>query len=1279
MLTVTWDGGGDGVNWTDPLNWSTDSLPGPADDVVIGAANVIHASGNHTILNLTSGGDLSITGGSITVTTGASSVAGTLTINAGTLQANGATATFAANGSVSLTHAGLFALGGGQLDLSNATSYAQGTFTTSTVRADGAASIVDLSGVTSITGTTGAINIGALAGGSINLSSVTTLTARDTNVSADGAGSTVELSSLATWNDATLLSSLNVANGGDVQVPSLTSFERGTISVMNMTAAFPVITDFDAGSLFVAGAGSSLTMAGLTSYDQNFLSTATFQANGIGSTLDLTALTSITNSTTNAIDINALAGGTVALGGLTTLTSRDTDVTADGSGSVVDLSLLASWNDATTLSSLNVANGGDVQVPILTSFERGTISVTNMTAAFPVITDLDAGSMVVTGAGSSLTMAGLTSYDQSFPGTALFQANGIGSKLDLTALTSITNSTPNALDINALAGGEVELDGLITLTARDTDVRADGSGSVVDLSLLAIWNDATTLSSLTVANGGDVQVPILTSFERGTINVTNMTAAFPVITDLDAGSMVVTGAGSSLTMTGLTSYDQSFPGTALFQANGIGSKLDLTALTSITNSTPNALDINALAGGEVELDGLTTLTARDTDVNADGSGSVVDLSLLPMWVDATALSSLTVANGGNVQVPILTNFERGRINVTNMTAAFPVITDFDAGSLFVTGAGSSLTMAGLTTYDQSISGTATFQASGAGSKLDLTALTSITNSTPNALDINALAGGEVDLDGLATLTARDVDLTADNGGSVTLTSLATWTDTAGLSSALVSNSGNIDLGLASLALEGVALRPQSSGTIDGGTLQLDAGSQLNGNGGTVNANVSNLVGSVALGANTADPGEVSIVGDFAQSAGGTFAVNIDGPTAGADYDQLVVQGTVSLDGPLTIARNYTPAIGETWTIIDNDGADPVVGTFELSPEGDIYTVGGLPFQLSYVGGDGNDVTLTRVENVVVGRHIFYNQSKFDGFSPDPDAADDNAIAPDKVPLFPGGGPAMFANITSYSRGINGIMVDLSGPHGAISAGDFTFVMSNQTGANNTPSTWVAAPAPTSVTVRSGAGYRSADRIEIVWAAGAVSNRWLQILSQGNDAAGGNNTNTGLPASDIFYFGNRIGDTGTGSPTLAITSALDEIAARNNAGFGASITNVFDFDRSGLVNATDQIVARNNGGTLTKISITNPPAAPLPATGDGSAIGWSLALDSGTEAAHEAAPATVDSRLSAGGESIDDKANAGSLPMSAVVEVADALFAADSDGESIEWLLGDDEALLDDLV
>jgi PhoPQ-activated pathogenicity-related protein len=224
---------------------------------------------------------------------------------------------------------------------------------------------------------------------------------------------------------------------------------------------------------------------------------------------------------------------------------------------------------------------------------------------------------------------------------------------------------------------------------------------------------------------------------------------------------------------------------------------------------------------------------------------------------------------------------------------------------------------------------------------------------------------------------------------------------------------------------------------------------------------------------------------------------------------------------------------------------------------------------------------------VLGRHIFYNGSKYDGGSTAINASDDLAVATDKSAYLAGSGSATFSNITSYARGINGIMIDVEDLAGAVSVADFTFQMSTQGSANNTPSLWEAAPAPSAISLRPGAGTSGSDRLEITWANGAIANRWLRVIFEGNDTLGSFNTNTGLNESDVFYFGNRIGDDGSGTPTLAVTSAIDELAARNNPGAGATVTNLYDFDRSGVVNATDAITARNNSGTLTKVNLAAP--------------------------------------------------------------------------------------------
>jgi hypothetical protein len=226
-------------------------------------------------------------------------------------------------------------------------------------------------------------------------------------------------------------------------------------------------------------------------------------------------------------------------------------------------------------------------------------------------------------------------------------------------------------------------------------------------------------------------------------------------------------------------------------------------------------------------------------------------------------------------------------------------------------------------------------------------------------------------------------------------------------------------------------------------------------------------------------------------------------------------------------------------------------------------------------------------STVVGRRVFYNQSKFDGNTSGVSTSDDLAIATDKVALLPGAGQANFTNITSYTRGINGIMVDLQGTHGTLTASDFIF----KVGANNTPSLWASPLETPTVTVRAGAGTGGSDRVEIIFTAtNSPKNQWLEVIVKGNDTRGSFNTNTGLAASDIFFFGNRIGEDGSGTVGQAITSFVDENGAKTHSG-AATITNVWDFDRSGLVSSVDSLAARFNSGTLLKINIANPPAAP----------------------------------------------------------------------------------------
>jgi hypothetical protein len=93
----------------------------------------------------------------------------------------------------------------------------------------------------------------------------------------------------------------------------------------------------------------------------------------------------------------------------------------------------------------------------------------------------------------------------------------------------------------------------------------------------------------------------------------------------------------------------------------------------------------------------------------------------------------------------------------------------------------------------------------------------------------------------------------------------------------------------------------------------------------------------------------------------SFVAGLGGTTPGEGtgfYGQLNVAGGVSLGSNVTLTLSalggYLPNVGDTFIIINNDGADAVVGTFSGLAEG----AASGPFTISYIGGDGNDVVLT---------------------------------------------------------------------------------------------------------------------------------------------------------------------------------------------------------------------------------------------------------------------------------------------------------------------------------
>ncbi|NBS89552.1 hypothetical protein EBS67_06060 [bacterium] len=89
----------------------------------------------------------------------------------------------------------------------------------------------------------------------------------------------------------------------------------------------------------------------------------------------------------------------------------------------------------------------------------------------------------------------------------------------------------------------------------------------------------------------------------------------------------------------------------------------------------------------------------------------------------------------------------------------------------------------------------------------------------------------------------------------------------------------------------------------------------------------------------------------------TFGIQVG--TVSGISDQLNVVGAVTLNNALlTVTPGQFLVVGNVFTIINNNATDVVSGTFAGLPQNSTFSVGNYTFRISYIGGTGNDVTLT---------------------------------------------------------------------------------------------------------------------------------------------------------------------------------------------------------------------------------------------------------------------------------------------------------------------------------
>ena len=197
---------------------------------------------------------------------------------------------------------------------------------------------------------------------------------------ADGVDSVVDLSGVTTEDTTNSIVSVEAKNQGQVWLPQLadggtvdltmrsggmvpaTQWQRlHSITLDGVSTNFPALTNIDYMSFYASG-GSVLSVPAARGYANpacGYL--ATFQASGAGSRIMLAGLTNAVSLLLNCggfwLYVTALNGGRVELPAVKAISQGYLSITADGRGSVVDLSSLSGFV-MDGQGSLTAQNGG---------------------------------------------------------------------------------------------------------------------------------------------------------------------------------------------------------------------------------------------------------------------------------------------------------------------------------------------------------------------------------------------------------------------------------------------------------------------------------------------------------------------------------------------------------------------------------------------------------------------------------------------------------------------------------------------------------------------------------------------------------------------------------------------------------------------------------------------------------------------------------------------------------------------------------------------------------
>jgi RHS repeat-associated protein len=511
-----------------------------------------------------------------------------------------------------------------------------------------------------------------------------------------------------------------------------------------------------------------------------------------------------------------------------------------------------------------------------------------------------------------------------------FQVSGLGSVLDLSALTSFTQQ--GGWNINVNSGGTFKLNGLTSLTAtQDINISDTGDSRIIAPNLITLTGVNLNL------DGSDAHLAdAWVTFTGGGFSVSGGTMTFPNLVTLNP---VTFGSSADLL---------NFPVlTAGSLALNNGTRLTIQGhlLESPANGASGAVvSIPATQGVTIALNGNGTLTSTTFNVGTGShlilrNGTLLGNTVFNVGSDAdvdltggqttTCSGMLSGTGGGTVR------FAGGTLSIGlgGLTLDFPGDC-FQWSSGNISARSGDLTNLGVMNIsggsnkgfydDGTLDNFGTIIQSGSGNlglhsdNIDATTL----KIEPGAIYLlESDSGINNPFGGKTAVTNAGLIRKTSGGGTSTL-----------FIPGVLSNSGTIEVDSGTLNLDADSISQIAGTTLSGGTWKALNGSTLQFPAGTsISTNASNISlsgnaatitgldglslnrGSLTLGAGAT----LTTAGNYQQTADGTLNIQIGGTPASGQFGRLSVTGAAQLAGALNVSLvgGFGPTSGQDFKVL----------------------------------------------------------------------------------------------------------------------------------------------------------------------------------------------------------------------------------------------------------------------------------------------------------------------------------------------------------------------------